>query len=254
MLCKRDHIPYRRLALLILVLVAAGCGGESPSSPSPSPSPASSADTLSGFVRETSPTDTVVIPNARVDVFSAATGLLTGTFALTDPRGFYQIPGLSGRVDVRASKEGYEGQSKVAQMATGQRTVDFNLLPSSRRPPRETLVVGQTHTGTISRMDPMCTGMFFTLYCKRYAFTVSDAASFRMYLKWANTFDLDLELWREDTLVAASLTCQSCGLGTAEESITRTIPPGDYEVRVTWYYFFDRDEITPYELAVTPAS
>lgn len=246
--------PSHRLSLLILVLVAVGCGAESPSSPSPPPSTASPADTLTGFVRETSPTETVVIPNARVEVFSAATGTLTGIFALTDSRGFYEIPGLSGRVDARASKEGYEGQSKVAQMATGQRTLDFNLLPLARRPPRETLVVGQTHTGTISRMDPMCTGMYFTLYCKRYAFTVGDAASFRAYLKWANTFDLDLELWREDTLVIASLTCQSCGIGTAEESLTRTLPPGEYELRVTWYYFFDRDDVTPYELTVTPVN
>ena len=129
---------------------------------------------------------------------------MTGIFALTDSRGFYEIPGLSGRVDLRASKDGYEGQSRVAQMAA--------------------------------------------------AFTVSNTASFRAYLKWTNTFDLDLELWRDDALVAASLTCQSCGVGTAEESFTRTITPGDYELRVTWYYFFDRDEITPYELTVTPAN
>ena len=249
----RDDMPVQRLSLSILILVAFGCGAESPSAPSPSTS-SSTSGTLTGFVRETSPTDTVVIPNARVEVFSAATGLLTGTFALTDSRGFYEIPGLSGRVDLRASKDGYEGQSKVAQMATGQRTLDFNLLPLARKPPRETLVVGQTYTGTIGRTDPMCTGMYFTLYCKRYAFTVSDAASFRAFLKWANSSDLDLELWRDDTLVAASLTCQSCGIGTAEESFLRTIQPGDYELRVTWYYFFDRDEITPYELTVTRAN
>lgn len=249
-------MAYRHLLLPTLLLITIGCGSGSPSGPSPSPSPTpapSDSPSLSGFVRETSPTDTVVVENARVEIFTAATGMLTGIFALTDSRGFYQFSGLSGRVDLRASKEGYEGQSKIAQLASGQRTLDFNLLPLARRPPRETLIVGQTYTGTISRMDPMCTGMYFTLYCKRYAFTVSNTASFRAYLKWANKFDLDLELWRDDRLVTASLTCQSCGIGTAEETFTQTIPPGEYELRVTWYYFFDGTEITPYELNVTPA-
>ena len=256
-------MAFRRFLFPALLLIAISCGSNSPSapsaSPSPSPSPSPSAPvTLTGFVRETSPTDTVGIENARVEVFDVTTGILTGIFVVTDARGFYQFPGLTGRglngrVDLRASKEGYEGQSKVGQLATAQPTLDFNLMPLSRRPPRETLVVGQTHTGTISWSDPTCAGMYFILPCKRYAFTVSDAASFRLYLKWANLNDIDLELWREGTLVEASLTCQACGIGAAEELLrTRILPPGDYELRVTGYEL--RVETTSYELtATTPA-
>jgi hypothetical protein len=184
-----------------------------------------------------------------VEVFNPATSILTGIFVMTDSRGFYQFSGLSGRVDLRAFKEGYESQSKFAQLATGQTTLDFNLMPLARRPDRETIVVGQTHTGTLSRSDPVCYGMYFTLPCKRYAFTVSTSATFRAYLKWANRDDVDLELWNGNTLVVASLTCQACGIGTSEESFTRTIPPGDYELRVTLY----DGAGTSYELSVTPA-
>ena len=248
------------MVLGILMLAAIGCGSSSPSAPSPtpspSPSPSPSGVTLTGFVRETSPTDTVGIENARVEVFNPATGIVTGNFVQTDSRGFYQFPGLASRVDLRASKEGYEGQSRVAQLATGQTTLDFNLMPLSRRPPRENIVVGQTHTGSISSMDPTCAGMYFILPCKRYAFTVGAAASFRAYLKWANLRDLDLELWRDDRLVTASLTCQACGVGTAEEVFTESLPPGNYELRVTWYWLGDttaqRAETTSYDLTVTP--
>ena len=242
-----------QLLLPMLLLIAIGCGSNSPTTPAPSssPSPSPATVTLTGFVRETSPTDTVGIENARVEVFNVTTGIPTGIFVLADAGGFYQFPGISGlRVDLRASKEGYEAQSRVVQLATGQRTLDFNLMPLSRRPPRETIVVGQMHTGTLSWSDSTCAGMYFTLPCKRYAFTVSEAASFRLYLKWANLNDIDLELWRDSTLVEASLTCQACGIGAPEELLrTRTLLPGDYELRVTGYEL--RVESTSYELTVT---
>ncbi len=246
-------MALQRLLLPALLLIAIGCGSSSPTAPSPSFTPVElPIVTLTGFVRETSPTDTVGIADARVEVFNVTTGIPTGLFVQTDASGFYQFPGLSGRVDLRASKEAYEGQSRVAQLSVppGQRTLDFNLMPLSRRPPRETIVVGQMHTGTLSWSDPTCAGAYFILRCKRYRFTVSDAASFRLYLKWANLNDIDLELWRDDRLVEASLTCQACGIGAAEELLpTRTLPPGDYEVRVTGYEL--RVETTSYELTVT---
>ena len=106
----------------------------------------------------------------------------------------------------------------------------------------------------LSWSDPICAGLYFTLRCKRYVFTVSEAASFRFYLKWANLNDIDLELWRDGTLAEASLTCQACGVGAAEELLrTRTLLPGEYELRVTGYEL--RVETTSYELTVTtPAS
>ena len=110
-----DRVFKCRLFLVVVALgTTVSCGGDSPTSPSGGstpdiPSPASSTVTLTGFVRETAPTETVPVADARVEVIDPATGLLTGQFVLTDSRGFYRFPGLSGAVSFRASKDGYEG-------------------------------------------------------------------------------------------------------------------------------------------------
>ena len=124
----------------------------------------------------------------------------------------------------RASKDGFEGDSKRIHFNQTS-TLDFNLAPNSRKPPRETLVLGQTQTGTFG-VDPYvtCAGNFFTRPCKRFALVISSAATLRARLEWVGGHDLDLELWRDDSLVALSLICQACGQGTSEETFTAKPP------------------------------
>ncbi len=238
------------------LVTAVGCGGDSPTSPGApptpdTPNPTSSIGTLTGFVRETAPTETVPVPGARVEVVDPASGLLTGKFVLTDSRGSYQFPGLSGAVSFRASKDGYEGDSKRVQL-TQTSTLDFSLMPSSRKPPRETIVLGQTHTGAVGNSDATCAGKFFVRPCKRFALGVTSQESLRARLAWSGGHDLDLELWRDDTFVAASLTCQACGVGSSDETFTATLSPGEYEVRAV--LFQGIGAVIPFELTVSRAN
>jgi hypothetical protein len=138
-------------------------------------------------------------------------------------------------VSFRASKDGFEGDSKRIHFNQTS-TLDFNLTPNSRKPPRETLVLGQTQTGTFG-VDPYvtCAGNFFTRPCKRFALVISSAATLRARLEWVGGHDLDLEPWRDDSLVASSLICQACGQGTSEETFTASLPAGEYEVRAVLF-------------------
>lgn len=244
---RRHHVLVFALALITL-----GCGGDSPTSPSDSsPSPSSSsAGTVTGFVRETSPTDAVGVPNARVEIVDGPSGTLTGNFVLTDATGFYRFTGLAGGVSFRASKEGYEGDPKRTASVLTNNTITFNIMPVARKPARESIGIGDTRTGTMSGSDATCGGMFFRLPCRRFTFTVGTSSSVRAQLQWTGTQDIDLELWRDDTFVVASLVCQSCGVGTSQESFTRVVPPGDYELRLTW---FQGGGSTPYTVGVMPA-
>lgn len=230
-----------------LLTFACGGGATSPSQPSitaPSPPasstaappPASSPVTLTGFVRETAPTDTVQVANARVEVIEP--GPFLGQFAVTDANGAYQFPGLSGSLSFRASKAGYEGDPRrfhLAQTKSG----DFNIMPVSRKSAREPIAIGQSRAGVVSGTDSTCGGMYFRLACKRFALAFTAGQTARARLTWPSRHDLDLELWGDDTLMTASLTCQSCGLGTSEETITMSVSPGQYELRVI--YFWDND-------------
>ena len=247
----------RILVVIVGLLTTLGCGGDSqtlPTAPSTSDVVPSTTGnlTLTGFVRETAPTDNVPVADARVEILDPATGSFTGRFVMTDARGAYRFPGLAGSISFRASKEGYEGDSKRIHLVETL-TLDFNLMPTSRKPPRDTLVLGQTKTGTFG-VDPYvtCAGKFFTRPCKRFALSVtSSAATLQARLEWSGRHDLDLELWRDDTLVAASLTCQACGQGTSEEMLTVTLPPGEYEVRAV---LFDGVGPTTFTLTVSQAN
>jgi hypothetical protein len=248
----------RAIFLFTLITLLAGCSGDkskavstpvqpnptptpSPTpAPTPSPSPPATV-TLTGFVRESAPTDTIPVANARVEIVDATPNAFTG-FVLTDSSGFYQFPGLSSSISFRASKEGYEGDPQRTHLISTQ-TQDFNITPLSRIiPTRETILIGQSRTGAVSPMDNTCGGMYFRLSCKRFASIVNSAESIRARLNWPSRHDLDLELWRDDRLVARSTTCQACGVGTSEETFTTTIEPGDYEFRVG--YFLDNDGLT----------
>jgi len=110
-------------------------------------------------------------------------------------------------------------------------TADFRLVPLSSMPPRETILPGETKTGTVAFGDGMCNGLFFIRPCKRFILPVSEGATLKVRLTWQGTSDIDLELWRNDTLFDKSLTCQACGIGASEEEFTRFVPAGEYELR-----------------------
>jgi hypothetical protein len=200
-------------------------------------------------VRETAPTETTPVADARVEVIDPESGLLTGRFVTTDSRGAYQFPGLSGGVSLRASKDGYEGDAKRIQLSQVS-TLDFNLMPNSRKPSRETIVVGQTQAGSVGNSDPTCAGKFFVRPCQRYVLVVAAEETLRARLEWSGGHDLDLELWRDDTFVVASLTCQACGLGTSDETFTAHLMPGEYEVRAV---LFQGSGTMPFNLIVSRA-
>ena len=99
-------------------------------------------------------------------------------------------------------------------------------------PPRETILPGDTKMGTVGGGDRTCNGLFFIRHCKRFILLVNEGAILNIGLTWQGTDDIDLELWRNDGLLDASLTCQACGVGTSQEGIARFISPGEYELRV----------------------
>ncbi len=245
----------KRMPIAIIAVVLVGCGGSTPSAPSgpppssPSGPPPQPSVGLTGYVRETAPTETVPVANARVEVVDTSSGSLTGNFVLTDSSGFYRFPGLSGSVSFRASKDGYEGDPRrfhLAQIQSG----DFTIMPISRKPARESISIGETRTGSVGAADATCGGMFFRLPCKRFVLTVGGPETLRVRLTWSTRHDVDLELWRGDALVKASLTCQSCGVGTSEEAFDVDISSGEYELRAT-YFLVNDGASAPFELIVT---
>jgi hypothetical protein len=233
---------YLLLGLLVLGVLTISCGEDTPTTPSQSTSPPSSSPqpstALTGFVRETAPTETVPVAGARVEVLDAESGKLTGNFVLSDSRGFYEFPGLTGSISFRASKAGYEGDPDRIHLQL-TRTLDFNIMPNSRKPPREHIAVGQSRTGSLGRSESTCGGMYFNLACKRFVLAIGTETLVSARLSWPSRHDLDLALWRDDEQVVYSATCQACGIGTSEETVTTTLSAGEYELRVT--YFWDND-------------
>jgi hypothetical protein len=214
------------VALFVVCALGLACSDKSATTPTPSPTPAA-GPALSGFVRDRA--TNAPLENARVEVVDAPTGSLTGLFVLTDASGRYNFS-ISGTQSFRASKEGYEGESRRLTVSQTS-TADFGLVPLSSKPPRETILPGETKTGTVGFGDPTCNGLFFIRPCKRFILLVSEGATLKVRLTWQGTSDIDLELWLNDTLFDKSLTCQACGIGTSEEEFTRFVPAGEYELR-----------------------
>jgi hypothetical protein len=185
-----------------------------------------------------------------VEIIDPESGLLTGRFVTTDSNGSYQFPALSGAVSFRASKNGYEGDPKRVQLAQTS-MLNFSLMPTSRKPARETIAIGQTRTGTLGNSEPTCAGKFFVRPCKRFVIVVTSQETARARLEWSGGHDLDLELWRDDTFIVASLTCQSCGVGSSDETVTTTLSPGQYEVRAV---LFEGVGATSFNLTVSQAN
>lgn len=233
------HVKNLLLVAIVGSLCAVACSEKSPSGPSqggPTPTPTPTlppGPPLSGFVRD-SLTDAPLV-NARVEIVDTTTGTLSGNFVVTDASGKYSFLGISGSQSFRASKEGYEGEPRRIHLVTTS-TATFFLMPVSAKPPRESMVPGETKNGTVVSADSTCGGMFFILPCKRFILTVSESATLRVRLTWPSGDDIDLELWKDDTLFAKSLNCQACGFPSSEEEFTRFVPAGEYELRATLYF------------------
>ena len=244
----------KKLSVMLIVVstLALGCGEDKPNiptqpggTPTPTPTPVP-GPALSGFVRNTF-TD-APLDNARVEILDAASGTLSGIFVLTDASGRFNFFGISGSQSFRASREGYEGEPRRIFLSQTQ-TVTFGLMPLTSKPPRETILPGETKTGTVNGTDQTCGGLFFILPCKRFILIVSEGATLKMRLTWQGAHDVDLELWRDDTEVAKSFICQACVGGPREEEFTRFIPAGEYELRAT--LFEGTGSPAPFTLTVT---
>jgi hypothetical protein len=214
------------VALVVFSALAVACGDKSPTEPT------SPTRQLVGFVRDSE--TNLPLQNARVELIDTTTGLFTGNFVLTDTSGRYTFPGLTGSQSFRASKDGYEGHGQRVHLALTL-TLDFALIPLSSLPPRDTILLGETRTGTIGPGDPMCNGMFFRRPCKRFILIVNQGATLYAKLTWQGADDIDLELWVNDKLFDKSLTCQACGVGTSLEEFARFVPAGEYELRATLF-------------------
>ena len=235
-------IPMKHFsaALLVACALTSGCDNKSTTTPTPTgtptptptPTPLPTAPPLSGFVRDTF-TD-APLANAKVEIVDAGSGQLTGNFVLTDAAGRYSFFGISGSQSFRASREGYEGEPRRLHLALTS-THTFNLVSVLNKPPRETILPAETKMGTVDGGDATCGGMFFVLPCKRFILVVSEGATLKVRLTWATAHDVDLELWRDDTLIDKSLICQACGLGSPIEEFTRFVPAGEYELRATLF-------------------
>ena len=215
------------VALLAVCALGLGCSGKSDTSTTPTPA----GPTLAGLVRDS--VTNLPLANARIDLLNSFDHTPIGNFVLTDASGRYTFTSYSGVVSnqsFRASKEGYEGESRRLNVSQTP-TADFGLMPVSSKPPRETILPGETKTGTVAFGDGMCNGLFFIRPCKRFILFVNEAATLKVRLTWQGTSDIDLELWLGDTLFDKSLTCQACGIGTSEEEFTRLVPAGEYELR-----------------------
>jgi len=117
--------------------------------PTPQPTPAPRY-TVAGVVTHTAPSERRPVAGARVEVRTAlthaareaqrhashrASGLAeadsgAGAFATTDGNGYYSIAGITGAVELRVSRDGYEPQTVAVAAATADTRVDVRLRPS----------------------------------------------------------------------------------------------------------------------------
>ena len=183
---------------------------------------------LSGFVYDK--VTGAPLADARVELIESTTGALTGYFALTNASGHYTFSVSPSNRWFRASKDAFEGEPRSIRPEV-EPNATFFLLPLSSKPPRETILPGESKTGTVHFTDSTCGGMFFVQPCKRFILTVSEGATLKVSLSWSNADDLDLELWKVDTLIQATCGCDL----TSEAELSRFVPAGEYELRATLF-------------------
>ena len=127
------------VATLLLTLLLAACkpgGSESPLPTAPDLTPF----ILAGFVTELDNGSPIAIPGALVEVTS---GPHSGKSTTADSLGRYSIGGLSGELNVRASREGFVPTGRILNI-TADTTLNFVLdrdTPTPGPPPEPTFTL-----------------------------------------------------------------------------------------------------------------
>ena len=234
------HYPMKSrlpLALLLLSVVAGmSCGGsDSPTNPTPPPPPPPSTFTLSGGVTESEPTTGNKIQGATVAVVDGANA---GKTATADSAGNYQITNVvAGAFNVKASASGYQDATRPVTVSANT-TLTIALNPTPR-------TVTTERAGTVSGGDTPCSDGTSEKGCKILTLDIHNPGTLEATLEWEiPATDLDLTLWRGNTLLADSRDEFSL-----RELVSSSIVSGaTYELRVTYYA---GSVITPYKLRVT---
>ncbi len=179
--------------------------------------------TLSGTVRETAPTASVLVSGVTITIQD---GSFAGRTATTDTIGAYQIAGLTGSMNVVAAKTGYDTTAASVNLSSGNQTLNFSLNPTAQ-------TLDETFTGTINGGSDTCSDGTLTKACSIVILAIHNTGLVDATLTWTggiSSADLDLSLWRGSTvLLAKSATA------TATEHVSATATSGsNYELHVTY--------------------
>jgi hypothetical protein len=152
-------------------------------------------------------------------------GANSGHSTQTNGNGEFRLEGLqAGSGTLSASASGYQEARRWVDIP-GTAAVVFRLTPILT-------TVNESFTGSLSPGDGGCPGSGGTPNgkpCVRYPFTLYNNGTLFVRLTWSNSStDLDLEYWRG----ASRRT--STGRDNNTETISTTISPGSYEVRVVY--------------------
>jgi len=86
------------------------------------------------------------VPSARVEVISPG---FEGRFVVADDRGRYKMPGLTGGIQLRASKAGFFSQT-LGLRARNDTIADFTLQPEQQ------IEIGRTVRAALTSRHPVC--------------------------------------------------------------------------------------------------
>lgn len=101
------------------------------------------AHSVSGTVRDLNQQP---VPSARVEIISPG---FEGRFVVADDRGRYKMPGLTGGIQLRASKAGFFSQTFGLRASVGT-IADFTLQPA------EQIEIGRVVRAALTTSHPVC--------------------------------------------------------------------------------------------------
>jgi Carboxypeptidase regulatory-like domain len=110
----------------LLLTLACGTNQNAPTSPSSTDASSTSLNTFTvrGYVTD----GPFPLAGARVEVLE---GIGSGRATTTDPDGAFELSGLAGVVQMRASLDGFQSHTRTVTIAANQEYVGFSLAPSS---------------------------------------------------------------------------------------------------------------------------
>ena len=92
--------------------------------------------------------------------------------------------------------------------------------------------VTDTYGGSLSADDATCSSRFSShdnKPCRRYTFATTRSGEIDATVSWTGGTDLDLELWRDSTILIASLP-----IAAGTDRVRTSGQPGSYEMRVVY--------------------